>query len=322
MLKLLSLFALLFLAKSMNGQTVNCNCGNGFMPYKVQAGDSCAALDCGDGRSVWAANGNLGGNAEAWCRSLQVGQVICIPSVVQNNNGVWCARTHSGRAFGAAGECGNWNNGGWNNGGWNNGWNGCYSRTIQSGDTCYGICNNNWDCVSAMQRANPHLNCNNLQIGQTVCGNWNWGANNGWNWNTWGWDGRTGNGWNGCGARAVGWNDNCWNNNWNWNNDPNWANNLYAANRGLDCNNLRQGQIVCGNWGDAYWNQWNNGGWNPNPPRVCGTTRITWGDNCNTIAARCGGNGFASNSFQTRNGVSCDDWGYWSARVGTEVWCC
>ena len=41
--------------------------------------------------------------------------------------------------------------------------------TVVSGDTCYQIALNNGISLTAFENMNPGINCNNLQIGQSVC---------------------------------------------------------------------------------------------------------------------------------------------------------
>jgi LysM repeat protein len=40
---------------------------------------------------------------------------------------------------------------------------------IKAGDTCYALARRYNISVQAIQNRNPGLNCNNLQVGQTIC---------------------------------------------------------------------------------------------------------------------------------------------------------
>ncbi len=46
---------------------------------------------------------------------------------------------------------------------------GTFPYTIVAGDTCYALAQRFGTTVTAIQAANPGINCNNLQIGQTIC---------------------------------------------------------------------------------------------------------------------------------------------------------
>ncbi len=46
---------------------------------------------------------------------------------------------------------------------------GTFPYVIVAGDTCYAIAKRFGTTVTALQAANPGLNCNNLQVGQQIC---------------------------------------------------------------------------------------------------------------------------------------------------------
>lgn len=111
------------------GQPVQCPPGT--TPYIIRAGDTCFRLAQLAGTTVQAIiNANPGLN----CNNLQIGQTICIP-------------------LGIPGGCPT----------------GTMPYVIKAGDTCWALAQTAGISVQALIAANPGINCNNLQIGQTIC---------------------------------------------------------------------------------------------------------------------------------------------------------
>ncbi|MEW6181768.1 MAG: LysM domain-containing protein [Bacillota bacterium] len=106
-------------------------CPAGTTPYIIRAGDTCFSLAQRFGTSVAAI---LAANPGLNCDNLQIGQTICIP-------------------VGVPPVCPA----------------GTTPYIIRAGDTCFSLAQRFGTSVAAIQAANPGLNCNNLQIGQTIC---------------------------------------------------------------------------------------------------------------------------------------------------------
>ena len=112
------------------------NCPAGTQQYTIRSGDTFFSLAQRFNTTVEAiqqANPNVNPN------NLQVGQVICIPS--------------GGTTPPPSGSCPA----------------GTQSYTIRSGDTFFSLAQRFNTTVEAIQRANPNVNPNNLQVGQVIC---------------------------------------------------------------------------------------------------------------------------------------------------------
>jgi len=100
--------------------------------YVIRAGDTCASL--AGYSSTYFYQQNTGIN----CNNLQVGQSVCLP-------------------YGS-------------NYGTTTGYNsGCQNYQIRSGDTCANLAAQAGVSLYEFNNLNGYLNCNNLQVGQSVC---------------------------------------------------------------------------------------------------------------------------------------------------------
>ncbi len=109
-------------------------CPTGTMPYTIKSGDTFYSIARKFNVSLDAL---LEANSDLNPDNLQIGQVICIPQTTPT--------PPSGCPTGTA------------------------PYTIKSGDTFYLLAQRFNTTVDAIQRANPGVNPNNLQIGQVIC---------------------------------------------------------------------------------------------------------------------------------------------------------
>ncbi len=109
----------------------NRQCPPGTFPYTIRAGDTCFGLARRFNTTI---NAIIEANPGINCDNLQIGQIICIP----------------GRP---PAECPP----------------NTFPYTIRAGDTCFRLARRFNTTINAIIEANPGINCNNLQIGQTIC---------------------------------------------------------------------------------------------------------------------------------------------------------
>lgn len=96
----------------------------------VKSGDSCWAISQAAGMTVSALQSL---NPTATCSNLHIGQTLCVTGGTSGGGG--CSK----------------------------------KAVVKSGDSCWAISQADGTTVSALQAANPGVNCSNLQIGQSLC---------------------------------------------------------------------------------------------------------------------------------------------------------
>jgi len=163
--------------------------------YVVRAGDTCSSLAGVSSNYFYQQNSGIN------CNSLQVGQSICLP--YGSNYG-----TMTGY------------------------YSGCNNYQVRSSDTCATMAAQTGVSIYEFYNLNGYLNCNNLQVGQSVCMPWGNAGTNMIGYSTG----------NRCYGRqnTIQYGDNCWSMAQRFGTT---VEQLQAC-TGLDCKNLQVGQIV------------------------------------------------------------------------------
>jgi LysM repeat protein len=122
-----------------SSQTITYSYGYGCANrYTIKSGDTCSGLISNyglDSTLFYSVNPNIN------CYNLQIGQIICLGTNQGHNHG---------QSFSSGYGCSN-------------------SYTVKQSDTCYDIASSFGLNLALLYSANPGINCNLLQIGQSVC---------------------------------------------------------------------------------------------------------------------------------------------------------